>query len=198
MARRPIRKSGYTSDEIRNARRRFARQAERYEKQAAQASGIEASRKRQLARTSLEKAISLYDDPTKAGQNNKAMRGLINRLNPRIASKSLSDAQQKAAVRESSSFLASAFKDPEKRSEREAEILMSGDAGNYIYAATSDIWEGKENYPIRDQLIMEHFGVESMAEVIDAITSAGIDIFKDREEEYKYDEIVSAINLAFA
>lgn len=195
MARRPKRPSGYTSDEIRNARRRFARQAERYEKAAAQATGIEASRKRQLARTSLEKAISLYDDPSKAG-NNKAMRGLIDRLNPRIASKRLSDAQQRAAVKESTDFLASAFKDPEKRKEKETEILMSGDAGNYIYAATSDIWKDAD-YNMRDQLIMEHFGVESMAEVMDTIASAGIDLFRDQEEEYKYPETVAAIALAF-
>ena len=196
MARRPKRPSGYTSDEIRNARRRYARQAERYEKAAAQASGIEASRKRQLARTSLEKAIELYDDPSKAG-NNKAIRSLMDRLNPRIASKSLSDASQRKAVLESTEFLVSAFKEPEKRAEKEAEILLSGDAGRYIYAATSEIWKGKENYPIRDQMIMEHFGAESMADVMDMITSAGIDLFRDQEEEYKYPEVVSAISLTF-
>ena len=195
MARRPKRPSGYTSDEIRNARRRYARQAERYEKAAAQASGIEASRKRQLARTSLEKAISLYDDPSKAG-NNKAIRSLMDRLNPRIASKSLSDAQQARAVEQSEDYLARAFTDPEKRRERETEILLSGDAGNYIFASLSDLWKGKD-YSDRESLILEHFGVESMADVMDIITNAGIDLYRDQEEEYKYSEIVSAIALAF-
>lgn len=191
MARR--RKAG---DDVYNARRRYARQAERYEKKARQASGIEASRYQQLARTSLEKAVALYDDPAKAGKSSLINR-LTKTLNPRTRSKKLSDSTKNRLMRESDYATAGAFKDDESRREEEARILLQGEAGQRLYAALSEVWGGVD-YSLRDYAIMEQFGVDSMADVLDAIAAVGIDLYADDEPLYSYHEIASAIALAFA
>ena len=67
MARTKKRNRSDASDDAYNARRRYYRQAQRYERQAAKASTpIEAGRLRKLGARALENAIKTYEDPTKA------------------------------------------------------------------------------------------------------------------------------------
>lgn len=181
------------SDAVYNARRRYRRASERYLKKAQQATGNEQKRYMQLANTSIEKAISLYDDPTKA-QNNSAVKRLSRQLNPKVRKKKLSEREQKSLV--SQSFLTKERKSKEERRQDEAAILMSSDVGNSIYAAMSDIWQG-EPYANRDDLILDYFGAESMADIIEMLVEAGIDLYADEELEYwRYEEKRTAIELA--
>jgi len=181
------------ADSLHNARRRFYRASDRYLKKAQQATGNEQKRYMQLANTSLEKAIALYDDPTKA-QNNSEVKRLSRQLNPRVRKKKLSEREQKSLV--SQSFRTKERKSKEERRQDEAAILMSSDVGNSIYAAMSDIWQD-EPYANRDDLILDYFGADSMADVIEMLVDSGIDLYADEDLEYwRYEEKRTAIELA--
>lgn len=183
-------------DIVYNARRRYARQAERYERQSRTSSGIEASRYEKLAQTALEKAMRLYDDPAKAAKNTTISR-LASALNPRTSSKPASDALRQRLIRESTSATVGAFSDDESRREEEARILLQGSVGQRLYAALSEVW-GDVDYSSRDQAIMDAFGASSMADVLDAIAAAGIDIYSNDESLIGYREIMAAIAAVFA
>ena len=180
------------SDDIYNARRRYRRQAERYEKKATNATGIEKSRYQQLARTSLEKAYALYDDPTTA-KGTRKMQEMSARLKPRRAVKKLSDKQRKSIIRQSQTATKSEYDDEEIR-EIEAMEILNSSVGSRVYGALTDVWKDAEDI---NAAIMDYFGVDSMADVLDAIEQAGIDIYADPESTEKYDEVRTALENAF-
>lgn len=184
------------SDDVYNARRRFAREAQRYEKKASQASGMEAERYRTLARTSLEKSIALYDDPKKIS-GNSTIRNLTQKLNPRILSGKISDAGKKSLQRQSLRSLEGSKADEQARREYEAETIMSSDAGARIYAGLVSIWEDSD-YADRDAAILDYFDADSMADVLDMIEESGINLYEDADELYAYEDIRTSIELAFA
>lgn len=185
------------SDDVRNARRRFERAAARYEQKAIQATGIEKSRLESLARTSLEKAYRLYEDPAKA-VGTRTMQEMQSRLNARTYRQAASDAYKKKLQTESFNVLEKKYENDDERREAEAEILMKSVVGNSLYAAMSGIWASK-GYEDREQAILDYFGTDSMADVLDMIADQGIDIYAaDATERYKYDEIRTSIELAFA
>ena len=188
--------TGRPSDLAWNARRRYARQAERYAKQAQKAGGMEKSRLENLATNALENAYRTYEDPTKA--QTQMIKGLESDLNPRIPLRKPS-AERRQRVIESSKEIAleSSLSDDETRRELEAESILSNDIGNRIYGATVDIWKNAD-YGDRNQAIMEHFGVDSMADVLDILEASGIDIYADPESLEKYDEVRTAISEKFA
>lgn len=178
-----------------NARRRYARQAERYMKQAQQATGIEKSRLKNLATNALEKAYQTYQDPSKA--QTSMIKNLEPQLNPRIPTRRPSDERRKRAIETSKEIaLESSLSDDETRRELEAEAILSGDIGNRIYGATVDIWKNAD-YADRNQAIMDYFGADSMADVLEAIEAEGIDIYEDPESLERYEEVRTAISERF-
>lgn len=184
-----IRKAG---DYFTAVRKRYTRQAQRYEKMATQASGIEQSRYEALARTSLEKAIATYEDPT-TGKYSKQINDLAGRLSPHIPLKK-NQGYRERVLSESNVALSNAFSDEQARREQEAIDILNSKVGDRIYAALVDVWEhGKEHYYERNDYIMQYFGVDSMADVLDIIEAAGIDIYVDPESMEKYDEVRNAI-----
>lgn len=182
-----IRKAG---DYFTAVRKRYTRQAQRYEKMATQASGIEKSRYEALARTSLEKAIATYEDPT-TGKYSKQINDLAGRLSPRIPVKKNLQYRAKVAA-ESEYALSDAFSGEDERREYEAIEVLNSKIGDRVYAALVDVWQGLDYYA-RNDAIMEYFGVDSMADVLDIIERAGIDIYQDPGSLEKYDEVRNAI-----
>lgn len=182
-----------------NARRRYYRQAERYEKQATQAgTPIEAGRLLKLATRSLEKAIATYEDPTKAKMS-RPIQELSQRLSPRKLLRPASANVRKQLIEESKSRATiGGMTDDELRDAEAADILSGSIVGKRLYGALVDIWDkddvGWEN---RDDAIKEYFGVDSMMDVIEAIEDMGIDIYADPESQERYDEIRTAIEAAF-
>lgn len=190
------RRTDNPSDLVHNARRRFAREAERYEKKASQAKGMEADRYRTLARTSLEKAIALYEDPKKIS-GNSTIRNLTQKLNPRILSGKISDAGKKSLQRQSFRSLEGSKADSQERREYEADVIMSSDAGARIYAGLVSIWEDFGYYE-REEALLDYFDVDSMADVLETIEESGIDLYADAAELGSYEDVRTSIELAFA
>lgn len=183
------------SDATYNARRRYRRQAERYEKKAASSSGLEKSKYTQLAKISLEKAYALYDDSTSA-KGTRKMQEMSQRLSPRRAVRELTSKEKSNLIRRSTGATKSGMSDDEAR-EIEAQDILSSSVGDRVYGALVDVWRDS-SYSDRDVAIMDHFGVDSMADVIAAIEAAAIDIYSDPESLERYDEVRTAINNTFA
>lgn len=179
-----------------NAIRRYARQAERYLKQASSMQGIEKSRTEALARSSLERAISTYQDPSKA-ENYSLIRNLSSQLNPQKPTRSAGKQRINQLKAESYAAKESAMDDDSIRRELEAESIMESDIGSRVYGALVDIWKDGD-YSNRDEAILEHFGSHSMADVLQAIEDAGIDLYADHESLEKYEDIRTAISERFA
>lgn len=178
-----------------NARRRYARQAERYAKQARGASGIEKSRLENLASSALEKALQTYEDPSKA--KSSMITDLAKELDVRIPTRKPSEKRRSRAIEESEELaLESSLSDDETRRELEAQSILSSDIGNRIYGALVDIWKDSD-YVDRNQAIMDYFGADSMADVLQAIEDAGIDLYADPESMERYQEVRTAISERF-
>ena len=178
-----------------NARRRYARQAERYMKQAAEMEGIEKSRTETLARSALERAISTYADPKKA-MGSSLIKGLAKQLKPSLPTKKVGESIRGQRIAESYAALEDVRADDSIRRELEAQEILETDIGNRIYGALVDIWKDSD-YADRNQAIMDYFGAESMADVIQAIEDAGIDLYADPESMERYQEIRTAISERF-
>lgn len=194
MARSKKRGRSDASDDVYNARRRYYRQAARYEKQATKAgTAIEAGRLRKLGARSLEKAIATYEDPTKA-KLSRPIQELSKSLQPRKPLKQPSATYQKKLIDDSEKATVKGMSAYERR-EAESEDILTGQIGRRVYGAFVDIW--KDADMDRNEAILKHFGAASMMDVIEAIEDAGIDIYADPESEIKYDEIRTAVELAF-
>ena len=183
-------------DKAYNARRRYARQAERYAKRAEQLQGTESTRLRTLATRALENAYRTYEDPTKA-KGSKLIQDLTKKLNPRTPVRKPSAELRKNVIEESESrALESSLEDEDERREIEAEEILSSSIGSRIYGALVDIWKDSP-YSDRNDAIMDWFGVDSMADVIEEIENAGIDIYAEPESDERYDEVRTAISEKF-
>ena len=155
-------------DELYNARRRYTRSAQRYMEKAESETGVLSERYKELARGELKKAIGTYEkEPT-----SKPVKDLMNRLG--VGKQSAKGMDKEKLVRESKSSLESSLKDSEIRREREARAILNSKIGHRIYGGTVSIWKGREDI---DAAIMEHFGVDSMADVIDLLEQE-IDLYQ--------------------
>ena len=164
-ARSRARKAG---DELYNARRRYTRSAQRYMEKAENETGVLSERYKELARGELKKAIGTYEkEPT-----SKPVKDLMQRLG--VGKQSAKGMDKEKLVRESKSSLESSLKDSEVRREREARAILNSKIGHRIYGGTVSIWKGREDI---DAAIMEHFGVDSMADVIDMLEQE-IDLYQ--------------------
>lgn len=182
------------SDDAYNARRRYYRQAQRYEKQAAQAAtAVEAGRYRTLAGRQTERALVTYEDPTKA-KLSKPLQDLTSRLSVRKPLRKPGESYQADVIATSVNANPDKMSDADRR-DYEARSIMGTEVGHRIYGAFADVW--KDAPANRDQAIMDYLGASDMMEVIEIIEEQGIDIYADPESEQKYDEIRTAIELAY-
>lgn len=194
MARTKKRNRSDASDDAYNARRRYYRQAQRYERQAAKASTpTEAGRLRKLGARALENAIKTYEDPTKARvsrpiaelQKSLQVQKPLRKPSANYRQLIIDESKKKATEKGMTDF---------ERREAEASEILTGAIGRRVFGAMSEIWKDAED---REDAILEYFGAASMMDVIEAIEDAGIDLYSDPESEQKYDEIRTAIELAF-
>lgn len=186
------------SDELRNARRRFTREADRYLKQAENYTGALKDRYTSLAKDSLNNALRTYSDKQPASKYSKDIQNLSDKLGAELSPIKTSK-NAKELISESMSALSSASID---RRAKEAEKIMSSSAGSRIYGATTNIWakvgeDGKltdrYSYKDRNKALMEYFGVDDMMGVIEKFEEEFPDtLYGDTDKLEKYDEIVTA------
>lgn len=167
MAR--ARKAG---DAAYNARRRYGRQAQRYLKKAGQTSGASAERYRALAREAYENAMATYDPKQKQKISSRLIdvgrelgidtQGARSEFITKIG-----EQRKQELIEKSKQALESALQDPEKRREREARILLSSTSvGHKIMGGLVDVWINADD---REQAILNYFGVDNLASVIDIL-----------------------------
>lgn len=193
MARTKKRNRSDASDDAYNARRRYYRQAQRYERQAAKASTpTEAGRLRKLGARALENAIKTYEDPTKA-RVSRPIAELQKSLQVEKPLRKPSENYRQLIIDESKKKATEKGMTDFERRETEASEILTGAIGRRVFGATSEIWKDAED---REDAILKYFGAASMMDVIEAIEDAGIDLYSDPESEQKYDEIRTAIELA--
>lgn len=194
MARTKKRNRSDASDDAYNARRRYYRQAQRYERQAAKASTpTEAGRLRKLGARALENAIKTYEDPTKV-RVSRPIAELQKSLQVEKPLRKPSENYRQLIIDESKKKATEKGMTDFERRETEASEILTGAIGRRVFGATSEIWKDAED---REDAILKYFGAASMMDVIEAIEDAGIDLYSDPESEQKYDEIRTAIELAF-
>lgn len=181
------------SDAAYNARRRYYRQAARYEKEATKAgTAIEAGRLRKLGSRALEKAMQTYEDPTKA-KFSKPIQDLQRSLNPNAPLRKPGEGYQSRIIEDSEKRATKGGMSEYEMRQEEASDILTGSIGRRVYGAFVDIWKDEEGD--RDDAILKRFGVDSMMDLLEIIEAAGIDIYSDPESEIKYDEIRTALEL---
>ena len=174
------------ADEMRNARRRFSRQAERYVNEARKAEGALRTRYENLARDALSDALSTYAEGTPASKYGKDIKELLNTLGDVKAHPSKTAEQ---LIRESYSQLRGASRADAVRRAKDAQSILNSPVGSRIYGATVDIWKGA---PDINRALMEYFETDDMMGVIEKFESEfGENLYRDTEQQEKYDEIIA-------
>lgn len=178
-------------DDLYNARKRFTRQAERYAKKARSESGTLRSKYESLAKMELNNALSTYSSTPKS----KKVIDLMQELGvSRDDYKAPGENRSEYLVSRSMKSLEETRRTPESRREYEAKSVLNSNIGKRVYGGLSSVWKGAEDI---NGAIMAHFGVDSMADVLEQI-EAQINLYSDPDALEKYDEIKAAIELAFA
>lgn len=176
------------ADELRNARRRFAREADKYVREANKYTGAVKDRYETLAKRSLNKALSTYSENYPVSKYSKDIKNLIDNLDSSTLSK-VRRGDVQGLIKESFSSLQSADID---RRAQEADRIMSSSAGSRIYGATVNIWSDSA-YHDRDKALMDYFGTDDMMGVIEKFEEEFPDtLYGDTDKIEKYDEIVTA------
>ena len=159
------------SDDAYNARRRYGRQAERYIKKAAESSGETASRYKALARDAFDNAMRTYTDKGQkiSARLQRVYEALnfsarsIEEIRPLYMS-GVGENERKALVEQSKDYLVG---DDQTRREREARILLSStNVGHKIMGGLVDVWINADD---RVKAILDYFGVDNLASVIDIL-----------------------------
>lgn len=176
-------------DTLYNARRRFARSAERYLEQSDNSTGVEAERYKALARGELRNALDTYEKEPKSG----IVKRLMNRLGMDKSARTPTPEKRRELVFKSRLSLESA-KTPEIRREREARSILNSKIGKRVYGGLVGVWrdsagsgEGFDRDAM-DAAIMEHFNVDSMADVLD-ILETQVNLYDMPESEERYDVV---------
>lgn len=183
------------TDDIYNARRRFRRQAERYEKAANRSTGVERTRYITLAQSAVEKALATYSQRTKAAQG--ALGRLADRLGVGTAlpdTRGVQDVEE--LTRQSRRALASNRGRASKMSDEMAyELLNTGNIGSRFFAATREAWVREdEAYTPQNEIvprILEFFDASSIGEVMDMLEDAGVDLYTAPENDSLYMDAVA-------
>lgn len=169
------------SDEIYNARRRYRRQAERYEKKASATTGATKARYEAQARIAIEKGLALYQDEEKPQGKLKTMAQAFN--------VGFSNKQSVGKLVERSiNELVS--KKTNTREEMAQEILSIDNIGSRFYGGLSEIWTmTPESRNAPNKAILEYFGAKDIMEVIEKLEQAGIDIYSPESNGVDYHTI---------
>lgn len=174
-------------DTLYNARRRFARSAERYAKKADETTGVLSERYRALARGELRNALDTYEKEPKSG----LVKRLMGKLGVSKGSKTTTPEQRRELVRESANALESA-NTPDIRREREARSILNSKIGKRVYGGLVGVWRDKtgigDNFDrdAMEQAILDHFNADSMADVLD-ILETQVNLYDMPESEERYD-----------
>lgn len=197
------------SDSTYNARRRYAREAERNLKKAEQSTGATSSRYRRLAQESYKKALQTYTD---TGQK---AAGRIQRLGERLGvdyqTRREAYREQKQDLgkleRESFEFTETGRKQLGKiLREREAETIMNSPIGKRVIAGLEGIWRepatdlsGKVDKAKIYPAIMDYFNVDNLANLLERIEAElGEVLYTDQGGELEnYDVVKLQIQVAY-
>ena len=204
---RPRRKTG---DDATNARKRYYRAAERYLKQAENATGATAARYRQLARKQFDDALNTYDKRT-TQKFSKPMQKLANDLGVSLEEerrkiKSRSDEYaekaRKAAIDlegKSAKALQSARNDPEALRQAEAREILNSPIGSRILGGTVEVWKDKAT--VEDETgqlsvdqskilpaLFDYFEVDNLADMIEKVEQIIEDkLYADEDSDTMYE-----------
>lgn len=77
--------------------------------------------------------------------------------------------------------------------ERQTDILLSSNIGSRIYAGTREKWIDEEDYNLREERILEAFGVSSMLDVLKILEKQLGDILYSDDTTENYDAVTLAI-----
>lgn len=175
-----------TSDDVYNARRRFARAAERNLKKSKETSGATSERYKQLARQNLESAIDLYDSSSINRKSAQRIRQAAGELGIDLeAAKSDTGRSNKLdAMSRSMGTLEGNLADDNFRREREARALLNDDRiGSRILGGLVDVWRDKatvvddngrahiDNTRIMP-VLFDYFGVDNLADMLDKLEAS--------------------------
>lgn len=196
------------SDASTNARKRYYRAAERNLKKARTSSGATASRYRELARQNFEDALSTYD-PMNTQKISAPMRRLAQEFNVDVSKfrkQRLREAQdeqmlvrarnrQRLSISRSMNVLEGNLQDSRFRSELEAREIFNSPIGSRVVGGLVDVWRdvarderGRIDKGKIIPAIMDYFGVETLAELLEKIESKiGDELYKDPANENIYD-----------
>lgn len=130
--------------ELRNIRRRFERQAARYERQAEGADPVDRKQLMAAAATLRQEAQSYY-----------ARNITAERFNTEAGGSAIRQAISKGRPR-SLEQLAGAVASSQQERERLTRTVLSGPVGDVFYASTVEIWKGS-GYRDRNVAILERF-----------------------------------------
>lgn len=212
-------KRSVKADERYNARKRFLRAASRYLDKAADTVGAERARYMELARTNSLKAAELY---TRNADINRS--SLFQRVskefginikefvskdgpNQRETERQERLIQESYGVRKAVETERGTFRPltSEETRTQEARSILNSKIGSRIYAGLVDVWatptfeEGqlvnRRKQEDINRLIMKHFGVDNMMDVIEILQKANPDLFADPESIERYDTIRQSIQL---
>lgn len=179
------RKRQVKSDDTYNARRRFARAAERNILKAKESSGATAQRYRQLARQNFESALELYDASSNQ-RPSRIMTGLADELGIDIeqARSEAGRANMLDLLERSFSTLESNLADDQFRREQEARALLNDDRiGSRILGGLVDVWRDAatvidengmahiDNSRILPSLF-DYFKVDNLADMVSKLESS--------------------------
>ena len=177
-----------------NARRRFTRSAERYLEKAENSTGVLADRYRALARGELKNALETYEKEPKS----QGVKRLMNKLGVSKSSRPLTPEKRDELVQRSARSLESSKRDTDLRREREARSILNSKIGKRIYGGLVGVWRGEagegETFS-RDKMdaaILDHFGVDSMADVLE-ILEQQVNLYDNPESEERYDVVRLAV-----
>lgn len=211
MARRKQARPKTQADSTYNARRRYYRAAERNLKKAESESGATAARYRQLAQQNLENAVATYGENVDPSKVSKPIKELSQKLDFNInlvntESRLTTKRDKEKIVRRSKSVLESNLQDEDVRREQQARALLNNEAiGTRIIGGLVDVWKDAATYTDEKGFekvdnkkifpaIMEYFGVDSMAAVIDRLEEViGEDLFATTgraDNIYEYVKVV--------
>lgn len=216
-----VRKKRPTGDEATNARKRYYRAAERHLKNAQKLSGASAARERKLAEIQFENALNTYD-PETMQRASKPMRRLANEFGIDIEQRRRELSRMPEKLREyrfeqarearkeliseeeSKKALVKNLRDAEKRSEYEAETLLSNqNIMHRILGGLIDIWNIRENRTDKGELkrekiiptLFEHYKVNTMSELLDRIEKQVGDMLYGANQDEIYDAVKLTLQL---
>lgn len=203
-----------TGDDATNARKRYYRSAERYLKQAEQATGATAARYRQMARQDLDYALNTYSKST-TQKFSKPIQKLANDLGVSLdqerqkikaRSDEYAEKTRKAAIdlqagSESAKRLVGSMDDAEALRQSEARAIINGPIGHRIMGGLVDVWleaatiEDESGKLIVDQtkilpVLFDYFNVDNLADMLEKVEEIiGDKLYADEDDVMMYETV---------